>query len=101
MKATTAHPQEKLENTRAIEKPREMNSVLESYQHLSDRLGRIDERLGMIRGRLSGEVPQEVSAEGADPPQVGIISQLIIAQHLSSGYCESIEEWLNQIERVI
>ena len=81
--------------------PNELEEILITNQRIIERLGRIDERLSMISCRLSGEVPREVATDGADPPLSGIIGQLKTTHAALFRHCDSIEEWLTHIEKVI
>ncbi len=82
-------------------KTRELENILEANQRIASRLSQIDERLGMMSGRLSGELPREVASEGSDSPPAGIIGQFKTTQSSIFCYCDSIDEWLNNIERVV
>ena len=84
-----------------VEKPRELEKILSTNQIITDRLSRIDERLSMMSNRLSGEVPCEVVTERDDPSPSGIIGQLKNTHTALIRHCDSIEEWLTHIEKVI
>ena len=88
--------------TEVVEKERrELEEILSTNQSITDRLGRIDERLSMMNNRLSGGVPCEVATDGDDPPPSGIIGQLKTTHAALFRHCDSIEEWLTHIEKVI
>ena len=86
------------------EKIRELEEILSTNQRITDRLGEINERLSMINGRLSGELPCEVETSykgGVEPSLSGIIGQFKATHTVFFRHCDSIEEWLTLIEKVI
>ncbi len=87
--------------TTAVGKPRELETALHHNQAILDRLAGFDERLGMISGRLSGDMLKESAVQGEDSNPAGIIGQFQDTHDVSSRRCDSIDEWLGFIERVI
>ncbi len=83
-----------------VVKTRELANLLEVSKSLTLRLNKIDERLGMMNGRLSGDVLGGMAAEGDDPPKAGIIGEFRTTNNVIYGYIDSIEEWITSIERI-
>ncbi len=85
----------------ATRKTPELETVLHHNQAIMDRLVGFDERLGLISGRLSGDMLKESAVQGEDSQPTGIIGQFQNTHYATSQRCDSIDEWLGFIERVI
>ncbi len=87
--------------TNTIQKPRELETALHRNQAILDRLAGFDERLGLINGRLSGDMLKESAVQGEDSQPAGIIGQFQDTHDAITRRCDSIDEWLTNIEHVI
>ncbi len=84
-----------------VAKERDLESTLNASQTILDRICKIDERLGMMSGRLYGERPRPTEAACGEPQQDGIIGRFEGTHNSSCRCCESIEGWLASIENAV
>ncbi len=80
---------------------RQLEDILVAYQRITDRLGRIDDKLDAMCCRLSGDVLREVVTEGAEPPLAGLIGSFSVNIGLAFRRLDSVDEWLTHIEKVV
>ncbi len=93
-----------IDRSRASEviEARQLEDILGASKQILDRLNNIDERLGMMSGRLSGSTPREVAGVADDMPLTeGIIGQFGTTHSAAYQRCDSIDEWITTIEKVV